>query len=424
MKLKKGDRRRFLKRGAAMAGVALGALRPASGQRSSAMNPDSISPGKHLPYGLRSRFETTQRDYSKGGGQYQMSGSAGTPLEDLHGIITPSPLHFVISHGATPPDFDPKEHRVLIQGMVDRPLIFTLEELKRLPSISRICFIECGGNSSYFLSSGRYHNGTGPRTPMEAHGRTSCSEWTGVLLSLLLREAGMQNGARWLIGEGAEGGWTISIPLESSSEVMVVYGQNGEAIRPEQGYPLRLVCPGFPGDHSVKWLRRVLVTDRPYMSDRDESQAQLRPDGKNRLFKPQMPPKSVITYPAGGLQLPGPGFYEITGLAWSGKGVVTRLEVSTNGGRSWKDARLQDPVLPKAHTRFCLDWNWNGQETVLQSRCTDETGEVQPTIDEMGKVWGATKEEWRENFRTPTLFNPIQPWRVNRDGTIDNALFS
>ena len=424
MKLKKGDRRRFLKKGAAMAGVAVGALRPASAQRSSGLSPDSISPGKHLPYGVRSRFETTERDYSKGGGQYQMSGSAGTPLQDLHGIITPSPLHFVISHGATPPDFDPKEHRLLIQGMVDRPLIFTLEELKRLPSVSRICFIECGANGSYRLSSGRYHNGTGPRTPRESHGRTSCSEWTGVLLSLLLREAGMQDGARWLIGEGAEGGWTISIPLEQSAEVMVVYGQNGEAIRPEQGYPLRLVCPGFPGDHSVKWLRRVLVADQPHMSDRDEGQSAVRADGKNRFFKPEMPPKSVITYPSGAHRLSGPGFYEITGVAWSGKGVVSRLEVSTDGGRTYQDARLQDPVLPKAHTRFCLDWNWDGREAVLQSRCTDETGEVQPTIDEMAKVWGATKEEWMENFRTPSLFNPIQPWRVNRDGTIDNALFA
>jgi len=424
MKIKRSGRRRFLKEGAAVAGLAVGALRPASGQRSSGMSPDSISPGKHLPYGVRSRFEATERDYSKGGGQYQMSGSAGTPLEDLHGIITPSPLHFVISHGATPPDFDPNEHRLMIQGMVDRPLIFTLEELQRLPSVSRICFIECGANSSYRLSSGRYHNGTGPRTPMESHGRTSCSEWTGVLLSLLLREAGMQDGARWLIGEGAEGGWTISIPLEMSAEVMVVYGQNGEAIRPEQGYPLRLVCPGFPGDHSVKWLRRVLVSDQPHLSERDERQSTLRADGKNRFFKPEMPPKSVITYPSGAHRLSGPGFYEITGVAWSGKGVVSRLEVSTDGGRTYQDARLQDPVLPKAHTRFCLDWNWDGREVVLQSRCTDETGEVQPTIDEMAKVWGATKEEWKENFRTPSLFNPIQPWRVNRDGTIDNALFA
>ena len=407
-----------------MAGVAVGALRPTRGQTGSGMNPDSISAGKHLPYGVRSHFEATQRDYSKGGGRYRMSGSAGTPLQDLDGIITPSGLHFVISSGATPPDFDPQQHRLLIQGMVDRPLIFTLKELKRLPSVSRICFLECGGNSSYRLSAGRYYNGTGPRTPQEAHGRTSCSEWTGVLLSLLLREAGIYKEASWLVGEGAEGGWTMSIPLDMSDEILVAYSQNGEAIRPEQGYPLRLVCPGFPGDHSVKWLRRVKVADQPHMSDRDEGQATLRPDGRNRLFKPQMPPKSTITFPAGGYRLPSRGFYEITGLAWSGKGVVSRVEVSTDGGRTYKDARLQNPVLPKAHTRFCLDWNWEGGEAVLQSRCTDETGETQPTIAEMAKVWGATAEEWKENFRTPSLFNPIQPWRVNRDGTIVNALFS
>ena len=417
-----------------MAGVALGALRPTRGQTGSGMSPDSVSPGKHLPYGVHSRFETTERDYYRGSGQYTMGGSAGTPLEDLHGIITPSPLHFVISHGATPPDYDPKEHRLLIQGMVDRPLIFTLEELKRLPSVSRICFLECGANSAYPARSGRFKNGIGPRTPQEAHGRTSCSEWTGVLLSLLLREAGMQDGARWLIGEGAEGGWTISIPLEMADEVMVAYGQNGEAIRPEQGYPMRLVCPGFPGDHSVKWLRRVLVSDQPHLSKRDEAQVGVRADGRNRFFKPEMPPKSTITYPAGGLRLSGPGFYEITGLAWSGKGRVSRLEVSTDGGRTYQDARLQDPVLPKAHTRFCLDWHWEGQEAVLQSRCTDETGEVQPTVDEMARVWGSTGEEWGENFRnpagfrgwwvTPSLFNAIQPWRINRDGTIENAMFA
>ncbi len=424
MKIKKSGRRRFLKKGAAVAGLAVGALRPASGQTGSGMGPDSISAGKHLTYGLRSRFDTTQRDYSKGGGTYNMSGSAGTPLQDLDGIITPSGLHFVISHGAIPPDFDPQQHRLLIQGMVDRPLIFTLDEIKRLPSVSRICFLECGGNSSYRLSSGRYHNGTGPRTPQEAHGRTSCAEWTGVLLSLLLKEAGIQKEARWLVGEGAEGGWTITIPLERSDEILVAYSQNGEAIRPEQGYPLRLLCPGFPGDHSVKWLRRVRVTDQPHMSERDEGQSAVRADGKNRFFKPEMPPKSTITFPAGGYRLPGQGFYEISGLAWSGKGVVSRVEVSVDGGRTYKDARLQDPVLPKAHTRFCLDWSWDGGEAVLQSRCTDETGETQPTIAEMAKVFGATPEEWKENFRTPSLFNPIQPWRVNRDGTIVNALFA
>jgi sulfane dehydrogenase subunit SoxC len=244
-----------------------------------------------------------------------------------------------------------------------------------------------------------------------------------VPLSLLLGEAGLQKRASWLIGEGAEGGWTMSIPLEFSEEILVVYGQNGEAIRPEQGYPLRLLCPGHPGDHSVKWLRRVLVVDQPHMSKRDEAGVEPRPDGRSRLFKPQMPAKSTITFPSAGHRLRGRGFYEITGLAWSGGGVVRRVEVSTDGGRTYKDARLQDPVLPKAHTRFCLDWNWDGQEAVLQSRCTDERGEVQPTIDEMAKVWGATKEEWKKSFDTPSLFNPIQPWRVNRDGIVDNALF-
>jgi sulfane dehydrogenase subunit SoxC len=160
------------------------------------------------------------------------------------------------------------------------------------------------------------------------------------------------------------------------------------------------------------------------MSDRDEGQSTIRDDGRNRFFKPEMPPKSVITYPSGAHRLSGPGFHQITGIAWSGKGAVSKLEISTDGGNTYTEARLQSPVLPKAHTRFCLDWNWDGQEVTIQSRCTDETGEVQPTIDEMATVWGATKEEWKNDFRTPSLFNAIQPWRINRDGTIENALFA
>ena len=404
----------------------MGALRPSSGQ--SGLSPDSISPGVHKPYGVRSSFETTHRDYSKGGGPYHMSGSAGTPLEDLHGIITPSALHYTISHGATPPDFDPKQHRLIVQGMVARPLIFTMDELKRLPSTSRICFLECVSNGSYRLSAGRYHNGTGPWTPMESHGRTSCSEWTGVLLSVLLKEAGVQDKARWLIAEGAEGGWTMSIPFEQSAEVMAVYAQNGEAIRPEQGYPLRLLCPGFPGDHSVKWLRRILVSDHPAMSDRDEGSSKdgTRADGRDRFFRPVMPPKSVITYPSGAHRLSGPGFYEMTGLAWSGNGTVNKLEISTDGGKTYTEAHLQNPVLSKAHTRFCLDWRWDGQEVIIQSRCTDETGETQLTLRELAELWGATTAEWQANFRSfpPNPFNAIQPWRINQDGTIDNALFA
>jgi len=418
MKIKKGGRRQFLKQGAAMASLAVGGTSLVSGQNRVS---EGLRPGRHLPYGVPSRFETTKRDYFNRGGRYSMTGSAGTPLQDLDGIITPSGLHFVISHGATPPDFDPRQHRLLIQGMVDRPLIFSLEELKRLPSVSRICFLECGGNSSYRLSTGR--GGKGPRTVEDAHGRTSCSEWTGVLLSLLLKEAGIQKRASWLVGEGAEGGWTISIPLEFSEEIIVAYRQNGEAIRPEQGYPMRLVAPGLPGDHSVKWLRRVYVTNQPHMSSRDERGVIVRPDGRERLFKPEMPAKSTITFPTAGHKLPGRGFYEITGLAWSGAGVIRRVEVSTDGGRTWKDAQLQEPVLSKAHTRFRLAWNWDGEETVIQSRCTDEKGQGQPTIEEMARAFGATKEEWKETFDTPTYFNPIQPWRVNRDGTVDNALF-
>ena len=344
-----------------------------------------------------------------------------TPLQDSIGIITPSSLHYVTTHGYDPPDIDPRQHRLLIHGMVDRPLIFTLEELKRLPSVSRIHFLECAGNSD--LDRDDQANA---ETVQETHGQTSCSEWTGVLLSLLLKEAGVQKGASWLVAEGADAGkHTKSIPLEKAmDDVLVAYGQNGEAVRPEQGYPLRLLVPGWEGISNVKWLRRIKVVDQPYMTKWESTMyASLRPDGKARWFQFEMGPKSVITFPSGGQRLPGRGFYEITGLAWSGGGAIRRVEVSTDGGRTWKDAQLQEPVLRMAHTRFRFPWNWDGEEAVLQSRCTDERGDVQPTLAELGKIWGVNPDYWQSTTNRINHFNAIQPWKVTRDGSVHNAMF-
>jgi sulfane dehydrogenase subunit SoxC len=247
-----------------------------------------------------------------------------------------------------------------------------------------------------------------------------------VPLSLLLREAGVRKGASWLVAEGAEPGKRAkSIPLEKAmSDVLVAYGQNGEPVRPEQGYPLRLLVPGFVGVHNVKWLRRIKVGDQPYMSvDDSVGYSDLRPDGKARWFQFELPPKSVITSPSGGQRLPGRGFYEISGLAWSGGGAIRRVEVSTDGGRRWKDAQFQENVHRFAHTRFRLAWNWDGEETALLSRCTDELGQVQPTLAELGKIWGVSREYWLSTSNYVTHFNAIQPWKVTREGSVHNAMF-
>jgi sulfane dehydrogenase subunit SoxC len=284
-----------------------------------------------------------------------------------------------------------------------------MEEIRRLPSTSRILFLECAGNTA---EEWRAPVGKSVRA---THGLTSCSEWTGVPLSLLLREAGVQQGATWIVAEGADAsGNERSIPMtKAMDDVLVAYGQNGEAPRPENGYPLRLIVPGWTGNINVKWLRRLTVVDRPYLTRMDGvGQPTLMPDSKARQLNFVMEAKSVITFPSGGQRLPGPGFYEIRGLAWSGRGLVRQVEVSTDGGKTWRDAHLQEPVLRFAHTRFRLDWRRDGREAVLQSRCTDETGYVQPTLAELVRVRGLNSQFYN---------NAIQSWKVAADGSVHNV---
>ena len=298
--------------------------------------------------------------------------------------------------------------------------IFTMEELKRLPSVSRIHFLECVANTA--PTRGRADT----ETVQERHGKTSCSEWTGVPLSLLLKEAGVQKGASWLVAEGADNGkHSMSISLEKAmDDTLIAYGQNGEAIRPDQGYPLRLLVPGWEGVRNIKWLRRIKVGDEPFMTHTESTiNSALRPDGTARWFNCEMGPKSVITFPSGGQRLAGPGYYQITGLAWSGGGTIRRVEVSADGGRTWKDAELQSPVLRLAHTRFRMDWRWNSEEAVLQSRCTDDRGVVQPSLAQLSEIWGVQRNYFRTTAINGTHFNAIQPWRVDRDGSIHNAVW-
>ena len=404
------SRRRFLKGGAALgAALVAGAGLPIAGRAQPAPDdPSKVLGGPLRPYGERSRFEQTVREKYPPSKTDEFGGSF-TPLDETLGIITPSALHYEVQRGGVP-DIDPRKHRLLIHGLVDRPVILTMEEIRRLPSTSRILFLECQGNSHAGVA--RAH---GEDRPRQTHGLTSCSEWTGVPLSLLLREAGVQQGATWIVAEGADAsGNERSIPMaKAMDDVLVAYGQNGEALRPENGYPLRLIVPGWTGNINVKWLRRIKVVDRPYLTRMDGvGQPTLMPDGKARQLQFVMEAKSVITFPSGGQRLPGPGLYEIRGLAWSGRGLVRRVEVSTDGGKTWRDARLQEPVLPLAHTRFRLDWPWDGREAVLQSRCTDETGYVQPTLAELVRVRGLNSIYFN---------NAIQSWKVAADGSVHNV---
>jgi sulfane dehydrogenase subunit SoxC len=357
-------------------------------------------------YGERSSFETTKRGVPDT--RYPETTASRTPLQDSQGILTPSSLHYERHHAGVP-KIDPAQHRLLLHGMVDRPLIFTMEELRRLPSVSKIYFLECSGNGA-----GEW-TGSGGRDAAASHGLASCSEWTGVPLGLLLAEAGVRKAAKWLIVEGADAcRMQRSLPIEKAlDDALVAWGQNGEALRPEQGYPLRLLVPGWEGNISVKWLRRVEAVEEPYMV-RDETShyTDLLPDGTARIFTFVMEAKSVITYPSGGQKLKGPGFVEITGLAWSGRGRIERVEVSADGGKSWRDASLQEPRLSMAFTRFRLPWQWDGSETLLLSRATDETGYVQPAREALVEVRG-----------TQSFYhcNAVKAWKVGADGSVTNA---
>jgi sulfane dehydrogenase subunit SoxC len=418
MSSKSRSRRGFLKKSAALAGLALGAPAAASAQapapHADMPSTDPKELAKELiAYGERSHFVKSVRvpvAERMSPDMFGLTFHVLTPLQDSVGIITPSSLHYVATHrGSFVPDLDPSAHTFMLHGMIDRPLVFTMDELKRLPSVSRIHFIECLGNRA----QARH------KTVQETHGLTSCAEWTGVSLSLLLKEAGVQKGASWIVAEGAEEvKGSSSIPLgKAMDDCFVAYAMNGEAIRPQQGFPLRLVVPGFEGIHQIKYLRRIKVVDRYYMTYDDYGHIQ--PDARAAALTSQIGPKSVITFPSGGQQLMGPGFYQITGLAWSGGGAVRKVEISTDDGQTWRAAELQSPVYRIAHTRFGLNWKWDGRECAIMSRCTDELGTVQPTRAESAKYW---KKPLDASFRVPGNDNTVQPWRIMTDGSVRNGL--
>ena len=367
------------------------------------------------PYGAPSIHEASKvRRDLPGMSSYAGNSVSFTPLQNLFGIITPAGLHYERHHQGWH-DIDPARHRLMINGsapgMLKAPMVYTLADLLRLPSVSRIHFLECGGNT------GMEWAGATMPTVQYTHGMLSCSEFTGVPLRVLLEASGVDfRKARYVLAEGADGAsLTRTIPMElvESDEVFVAYGQNGEMLRPENGYPLRLVVPGVQGVSWVKWLRRIEVGDQPYAT-REETlhYVDLMPDGKLRQYSSVQECKSVITAPSGGQKLLETGFYNITGLAWSGRGKVERVDVSVDGGKNWNTARLESPVLDKALTRFNFDWIWDGKPAVLQSRAIDSTGYVQPGISELRAVRG-----------TQSIYhnNAIQSWQVQASGEVKNV---
>jgi len=358
------------------------------------------------PYGDRSPYEKAVRFTRQS--KTPETGSSFTPLQDPVGTVTPSSLHYERHHSGIP-DIDPAQHRLVIHGMVDRPLSFSVADIRRLPSVTRTMVLECGGNSG-----SEWAATTGPDV-QRSFGLVSCSEWTGVSLALLLKEVGVRPGTAWVIAEGGDACRMMrSVPLaKAMDDALIAYGQNGEALRPAQGYPLRLLLPGWEGNTNVKWLHSLKVTDQAYMA-RDETAkySDLMPDGKARIFTYRMEAKSVITFPSGGQKLPGPGLYELTGLAWSGSGRIERVEITTDGGKTWVNAQLQEPRLPIAWTRFRLPWRFDGREAVIASRATDETGYVQPTREALIAVRGTN---------SGYHFNGMKFWKVRADGTVTNV---
>jgi sulfane dehydrogenase subunit SoxC len=399
-------RRLFLTGGAAAAGLTFLTARAAPPDTPPWMK----APGTPMRgYGERSTHESrVQRTVGATPGAAG-TGSSRTPLEALEGIVTPSSLHFERHHNGVPA-IDPEQHQVLIHGLVDRPLIFSMDALARYPMVSRIQFLECSGNS------GGNNNAEAPQqTAGGIHGLISCSEWTGVPLAILLEEAGVKPEGKWLLAEGADAaGMSRSVPMAKAMDdaVLALY-QNGERIRPEQGYPVRLFLPGYEGNMNVKWLRRIKVTAEPTMTkDETSKYSDLQPNGRSLLFTFPMEVKSVITSPSGTQKMQGPGLYQVSGMAWSGFGRIRRVEVSADGGKSWAQAALDGAVLPKAVTRFRLPWRWDGSPSVLQSRAIDETGAVQPSRPALMAARGA---QFRYHY------NAIQSWNVAAAGEVSNV---
>jgi sulfane dehydrogenase subunit SoxC len=409
------DRRAFLRGGSALAAAMTGYAVAAP----VAEDPWSRAPGGNvLPYGVPSRFEKAAVRTLSNPDAEPRTQHARTPHQLLQGSLTPNGLHFVISHGGDP-DIDPARHRLAIHGLVKRPLVFTLDALARYPLVSRTTFLECGGNSAPLFSP----------SPVQAsvqalHGLASCAEWTGVMLSTLLEETGIDPKAKWLLAEGADAPHlSRSVPIgKALDDAMIALYQNGERLMPGNGYPMRLLLPGWEGNMNVKWLRRLKLIEAPAMTYYESrTYAQILPGGKAYHFYFLQEVKSFITHPSPGVALGAPGFYEISGIAYSGNGRISKVMVSADGGASWAQAALQEPVLSKAFTRFRIPWSWNGAPAVLQSRAWDEGGNVQPTRAQIVAARGETAKPPPVLAFPSQHYNGPTSWAIDASGGVKHV---
>lgn len=378
-------------------------------QSAAAVDSRQVAGGPFSNYGQPSRHERRVIRLIGANPMVPGNGVSWTPLEDLEGIITPSGLHFERHHNGVPA-VDPAHYEFRLGGLVERPLGFRLDALLRYPRVSRLLFLECGGNSN-----AGWHQEPIQKPAGSFHGLVSCSEWTGIPVRILLDEAGIDARARWAVASGLDAAATeVSIPLSKlRDDAMLALFQNGERLRPENGYPLRLVLPGWEGVTQIKWLRSLELTDQPVMSRNETAQySELLPNGRARQFTFVMEPKSLLTSPSHGMRLHAPGVYEVRGLAWSGHGSVARVDVCDDGGRHWVPARLEPPVLAQCFTRFRAAWRWDGRPAVLQSRVTDSTGKVQPTRAAL------LKERGRNGY---FHYNAIVSWAVDEDGQVSHV---
>jgi len=414
------ERRRFLKNAMLMVGGGAAISQAGAVMASSNLPPSvpiwSRTLGEEVltnPYGLPSEYEKdTIRRTVDWLTPDKISSISMTPLHKLKGIITPNGLAFERYHGGLP-NINPDEHRLIIHGLVDRPLIFTMDELKRFPSVTEIKFLECPANGGMEWKAPQMEG------LQFTHGMLSCCEWTGVRLSTLLDEVGVKTEGKWILAEGADGsGMTRSIPMEKAlDDAIIVYAQNGEALRKEQGYPIRLMNPGWEGNTSIKWLRRLEIGDKPwYQREETSKYTDLMPDGRARKFSFVQECNSVITSPSPEVPFTGgKGWYEIEGIAWSGKGKIKGVDISLDGGATWRPAPLKGLVISKCLTRFSYMYNWQGEPLLLQSRAWDETGYVQPTFKQLRAERGGNSIYHR---------NAIHTWKVHSSGSVQNAQLS
>jgi sulfane dehydrogenase subunit SoxC len=417
------DRRALLGRGIMFAGgMTAGAGASLTGAAAEPLKDDPWSEEVGAvvpPLQVPSRFEKdVVRTLSNPNRDFRTS-HARTPHHLLRGTVTPNSLFFSICHTAVP-DIDPAQHKLVIHGLVKQPMVYTLDALSRYPTVTRMAFVECSGNSAPMFS-----NQPVQATVQALHGLVSNAEWTGVLLSTLLEETGIDPKAKWLLAEGADAGALHrSVPLKKAlDDAMIALYQNGERIMPGNGYPMRLLLPGYQGNMNVKYLRRIKLIDQPAMSFYEaKTYSQILPGGKMWRFHFLQEVKSFITQPSFGHSLKGPGYYEISGVAYSGTGRISRVMVSADGGKSWAEAALQSPVLPQAFTRFRVPWRWDGQPVVLVSRAWDEAGNAQPTRAEFVAARGETQAPVRNPLGFPNQhYNSTTSWGIDSNGEIKHV---